>query len=287
MDAEKDTERLQRVAKELHTLSTYHTRPSGQGKITFWPNASMLKVSRGCEVSEKEKAKPGKRGCIKEFSQGSRRRMMRGIGAVDKTKGNPVFVTRTFPDKFPPVMECKRLDKIFHQRMRRRWPRVGGINRLEPQHRKAAHFHGLYWGVTEEEFYDFYKWICDTWYQLAGQGDENHLKFLRGELPGSKPCVTRVESWRGVMSYTSKYVAKKQADFGDEKTGRYWAWFHRENIPFATPVEVAVELCKAMDVIRYARRFAKIRGRDYPGLTIMCNANFWAEKLSLISKVKE
>jgi hypothetical protein len=36
---------------------------------------------------------------------------------------------------------------------------------------------------------------------------------------------------------------------------------------------------KAVEFIRYMRRFARIRSRDYKSLTITCNPDFWVNRL--------
>jgi hypothetical protein len=61
--------------------------------------------------------------------------------------------------------------------------------------------------------------------------------------------------------------------------GRWWGVFHRDNLPLGEVVNVEVTEEKAIEFIRYMRRFAHIRSRDYRTLTIICDANFWINRL--------
>jgi len=61
--------------------------------------------------------------------------------------------------------------------------------------------------------------------------------------------------------------------------GRWWGVFHRDNLPLGEVVNVEVTEEKAIEFIRYMRRFAHIRSRDYRTLTIICDADYWMNRL--------
>ena len=105
-----------------------------------------------------------------------------------------------------------------------------GIWKLEPQERGAPHYHCLIWGVDEEDLFDF---VAYTWYEIAGNNDRNHLKFHLGLLPNSKPCVSKVRSWRGVWAYASKYLGKTFEVAGWEGNGLAAFGDHGEIFPRA------------------------------------------------------
>jgi hypothetical protein len=250
-----------------------HNRPA----ITWYRGGSLLKSSRGLDCNTPV---GGKRGKIRYFSEAARRRMIRFLCTI-KRDAKCLFMTLTFPNDYPTVKEAKRILCVFERRLKRRWPEAAGIIKIEPQKRGAPHFHGLIWNISQAEYCDFLLWVIDNWYELAGQKDPNHKKFLQGLLPGSKLCVEPVKSWNGVMWYTAKYLAKTIEEFHGQFPGRFWWVINREKLPFAEMVEVPVSDRKALVTMRYMRRFAKIKSRNYPSLTISCRADHWAHKLEV------
>ena len=206
-------------------LSTAHIRP----RVSWRAGASLLQTSKGAVCPA---VGGGKRSKISGFSVASRRRLMRTIGAIRRDADLPCFVTLTYPGEFPTVERAKRDLKVFLQRLARRWPgQAGYIWKLEPQQRGAPHYHLLVWGVPVLELF---AWVVSVWYEIAGNGDPNHRAFHAGQLPGSRPCVERVRSFRGVWAYASKYLGKtfEVAEWGTQWTGRFWGIGGRESIPF-------------------------------------------------------
>jgi hypothetical protein len=255
-------------------LSTCHNSP----QIEYRVNASVMKVKRTQRPKREEEEKPKqegeKRGKVAGFSAKSRNRLMRTLGEV-RRDCLPVFVTLTYPFAFPDMAEhFKRdLDNII-KRLARKFPEVAGVWKLEPQKRGAPHFHLLVWGASYSELLSF---VPQAWYEIAGGGDENHLRWHKGELANS-PCVQQIESQRGVFWYASKYMSKEVGVMFSD-WGRWWGVFHRDNLPLGEVVNVEVTEEKAIEFIRYMRRFAHIRSRDYRTLTIICDANFWINRL--------
>lgn len=254
-------------------LSMGHISPF----IEWRAGASLMKVSKGGVA---EAVGGGKRRSIDGFSVKSRRRLMQTIAGVRRDAELPLFVTLTYPDKFPDPKQSKKHLDTFFKRMGRSFSH-GSIWKLEPQERGAPHYHLLVWGCDEEEFKKF---VPFAWYEIAGGGDVNHLMWHSGMLGnGNKHCVQRVRSFRGVWSYASKYLGKTFDVSGwDEKwTGRYWGVIHRDNIPFGSLEVLEVPYKDAVTVMRYQRRFAGLRSRASRSQTVYCDADQWIKKLQI------
>ena len=253
------------------TLSTAHKRPF----IIWTAGASLLKVTKGENSGQ---VGGGKRRMISGFSRASRRRLMQTIAQVKRDAALPVFITLTYPFEFPTPKESKRHLKIFLQRLKRAYSDIGLIWKLEPQERGAPHYHMLAWGVPIGELCDFVPYV---WHDIAGGGDKNHLLFHLGLLKKSEHCVSPVHSFRGVWAYASKYLGKTFEVSGwDEKhTGRFWAVVNRENIPFGQSCVYAIPLSQAVHIMRYQKRFAKLKRRKYPSLTTFCDADQWIQNV--------
>ena len=256
--------------KRAFPLSTLHISPF----IEYSAGASLLKVSKAepCDAPI-----GGMRGAIKGFSFASRRRLMHTVAKIQRDAELPDFVTITYPNEFPSALESKKHIDKFIKRLKRAFPGVGGIWKLEPQQRGAPHYHMLVWGADTLDLMCF---VVRSWFEIAGNGDERHLKFHQGSL-GNEPCVQKVRSLEGVMRYASKYLAKTFDVVGWDETytGRFWAVFNRQNIPFGEQRVYAIPLKKAQEIMRYQRRFAKLRSRNYKSLTTFCDADQWVENL--------
>lgn len=261
-------------------LSKAHIRPLGQEitqpYVEYRAGASILRSSRG---GVGKIIGGGKRGDIKGFSSSSRRRLLYTIGGIIKESELPMFITLTYPNDFALPDVSKRHLSMFIKRIRRQFPKVGLIWKLEPQKRGAPHFHMLAWGCDPVELQIF---VPQAWFEIAGGGDELHLMWHRGELRGTRLCVQPVQSWKGVWAYASKYLGKtfEVAGWEDIWTGRYWGVINRKNIPFGELVKHEVRESEAVQVMRYQRRFSGIK-KSSRSLTVFCDVNQWVEKLKL------
>lgn len=252
-------------------LSTAHISP----RIEWNAGASLLKVKNG-QVSEQVGG--GIRGNVKGFSKGSRRRLMQTIARIRQDAELPNFITLTYPERFPSPKESKKHLDIFQKRLRRMFPNIGAIWKLEPQERGAPHYHMLAWGQETEELLRF---VAKSWFEIAGNGDMKHLLFHLGVFKDSKPCVSKVRSFRGVWSYASKYLGKtfEVAGWDEKETGRFWGLLGRENVPFGEPMTMFITLKDAHQWMRYQRRFAGLKGRDYKSITIFCKSDQWVNRI--------
>jgi hypothetical protein len=251
-------------------LSTAHISPF----LEYRMGASVLKAHRG---GMSEQVGGGKRGDIKGFSYHSRRRLMLTIGAIRRDAELPAFVTLTYPEKFPAPGEAKKHLDIFFKRLARGFDQHGSIWKLEPQQRGAPHFHVLTWGANISDLAEF---VPSAWFKIAGGGDEKHLRWHLGEF-GNQHCVQPVHSWRGVWSYASKYLGKtfEVSGWSDKWTGRYWGLIKRGNVPFGELVQENVTRSKAVEVMRYQRRFSGLKSKGGKSLTIFCDAEQWIQNL--------
>jgi len=271
--------RLSPAAVAPAVLSTAHIRPS----VTWFEGASVFSVTLGKgSPSETDKKSGGKRGVVSSFSRQSRNRLMRKISEV-KRDCLPLFVTLTYPRDYQRY-DFKRDLKVFLQRIRRAFPGVCGVWKLEPQKRGAPHFHLLLWGVELDEVYQgvsFSEWVASTWYAVVGSGDCYHYLFHMGLL-GNEPCVSKVDSFRGVMFYVSKYMSKI-ISLSCVGWGRWWGVVNDDLLPRGQKITIPLERQSILDIIRYMRRFAfrksKARSRGYRSLSIICNADFWVRQL--------
>lgn len=259
------------------SLSTAHIRPR-PASIDVFLHGSLISVHR--PKGKIQQTGGGIRGNVADFSRGSRRRMLRKMAMTDK-RIKPIFITLTFPDKWPgSPKEWKRMLKIFIQRFRRQYTDSGGVWKLEPQARGAPHYHMLVW-MSEIEIESVIRWVSDNWYQVVGSNDLRHWKWHMGLLGrGNKACVGPVTSEHGVMGYAGKYIAKLADDYELDPAiraawsaaGRWWGVWGEKNIPWAEVVNIQVSDPVINDLFRYARRYAHMRGRSsWQSLTIFVN----------------
>jgi hypothetical protein len=244
--------------------------------VEWASGAGLLKVSQG--VPGKAPA-GGKRGKIKGFSFASRRRLMQTIARIRLDAPLPMFVTLTYPNKFPSPNESKKHIDLFRKRLLRTFPDIGYIWKLEPQERGAPHYHMLVYGVP---LHDLFMFTVTAWYEIAGGGDNKHLMFHLGAFRGSQPCVQQVRSRQGVMRYASKYLGKTFEVVGWDEVypGRFWAVVQKENIPFGQDMVMYITEKDAHAWMRYQRRFAHIKKHlNWSSLTTFCDADQWTQNI--------
>jgi len=257
------------------TLSKAHICPH----VEYRTGASILKTHRGGQ--KEDLIGGGLRGEVKGFSDASRRRLMYLIGGIRRDADLPLFITLTYPNAFPDAISSKRHLRMFWKRLDRYLKSLevayGLIWKLEPQKRGAPHYHILLWGCSLEVLSDF---VPGAWFDIAGGGDEKHLRWHKGEFE-NQHCVQQVYSRNGVMRYASKYLGKTFEVEGWQKVGRYWGIINRANIPFGELVQEDVTRSKAVEIIRYQRRFSKVKKRNNKSLTTFCDVDQWVDKLDI------
>jgi hypothetical protein len=161
---------------------------------------------------------------------------------MNKLYPTPLFVTLTYQG-FPTAKKAKRDLKVFSQRLKRRYPQVCGIWRVERQERGSIHFHLILWGISWLEPSE----LAELWTDVSDPGNQDALK--------ASTSVERVRSSRGTISYVSKYIAKTTND--SIIPGRQWGYIDRPKVyaMLDKPVIVPVPYATAAEMLdKYASK---------------------------------
>lgn len=241
------------------------------------------------ENKDSKNKKDTKRGRVSKFSYKSRVNLIRTLAQV-KRDALPSFVTLTYPKEFPFEAERWKRDlDTFIKRLNRAFPGVCGIWKLEPQQRGAPHYHVIVWGVSCSELQAF---VPQAWYEIAGDGNYDHYLYHIGAYDSSlhhgdkyhnkmEHCVQPVRSAKAMYIYVAKYMAKDiQEAWGN--VGRWWGIFFRDRIPFGEEVIFDTTDKRVIEMMRYFRRFAHIKSRNYSSLILICDVGQWLEKMQTI-----
>ena len=213
-------------------LSTSHIRPqrSDMWQATVYAGGSLIEVQGPGMRGQKG---GGKRGIIKRFSAGSRRRLLRGLNRV-KRDLLPIFVTLTYPDNFPgnPRVWKAHLN-AWLKRLKRQHPQAAGFWKLELKHRQsganageiAPHFHLLLWGLPESwEQADGRVWERRFFYQqqqeyAPGLVFWKQLKTRNGEFDSSCESSNGLECNGPVVEFVSERFNKEGEQI---RSVEYW-----------------------------------------------------------------
>ena len=253
-------------------LSTPHISPF----VEYRTGASVLKAHRGGQKDEQIGG--GVRGEVKGFSNDSRLRLMRLVAGVKRGAELPLFITLTYPNSFPDARSSKKHLDTFFKRFARAFPAHGSIWKLEPQKRGAPHYHLLTWGCQLEAVQGF---VPGAWFEIAGGGDLKHLTWHQGGFK-NQHCVQAVYSYNGVIKYAEKYLGKTFEVEGWKQAGRFWGVVNRDNVPLGELIQKEVPRKKAIEIMRYQRRFTGRKGHNKKSQTIFCDADQWIEKNGLL-----
>jgi len=184
-----------------------------------------------------------KRGKVTHFSAQSRGRLLDLLASIKQPalRVMPLFLTLTYPAVFPTAgAEVKRHLDMFLKRIKRELPHAAAIWKLEFQKRGAPHFHILLFGVT----FLHADWLAKCWDAVVKSGDKYHM--------AAGTSIERIKSWRGVMWYASKYVAKVDVGQVTDGCGRFWGVMSREKLP----IEI-IECALTFQAFYRARRVLK------------------------------
>jgi hypothetical protein len=217
-------------------LSTCHISPQAhlrKARVTIAIGGNTIKLTGPELAGDTMRAKALRhrqttRGSITEFSKRSRHRLLFKLGNIDQRQilYRPLMATLTYGDDWPtsPV-KWKRDLQALVKRILRRYPSAAIIWRMEPQKRGAPHFHLLIFNLRFLPFGQVAQWWAD----------------ITNGNPASCSRVERVRSWRGVMSYASKYLAKLDGDNRQflsgpngkalSEVGRLWGVINAEALP--------------------------------------------------------
>ena len=269
-------------------LSTAHIFPHLNDFIPahaeFYDNGDLVTVRRAkiwCRYEDPNGG--GKRGEVKSFSKASQRRLKHTLAKVDNSGRAPYFVTLTYPDQYPVSgLIWKRHLKNFWQRLERSYPDAAFFWVMELKRRKtgtnagefAPHFHLLVFGIPG--LVEFIPWLSQNWYEVVGSGSVDHLR--------AGTNIQLVRSRRRTAGYLSKalkYLSKADIEEIPEEWqyGRFWGVYGRSNVPWAHRWICKLTDKEAIKLIRYMRRFAGIKPRDYRSLSVIADSNQWADRL--------
>lgn len=187
-------------------------------------DAPLVKVARHRPQPRRPGSRP-LRAKIREFSRKSQSRLRRCVGRVNRRvwKG-ALFVTLTLhPDVYPGGRGAKRYLDRWLQEVRKRFPGVYYLWKMEYHKTGRVHFHCLLFGIDAAKFEREARWL---WWQIVRPPEafaRHHLRVVKNALV--RGChVERVKSSRFAALYVAKYVGK---GFGgdipaEESPGRFW-----------------------------------------------------------------
>lgn len=187
-----------------------------KGRVDLY--AGRLDIIPEHTVQRRVEPRDWKRGVVGDFSHSSRRRMQTHLSKIHGDHyQTSLFLTLTYHNAWQGREPRKDLD-VYIKRLRRRFPGVAYVWRLEAQKREAPHFHLLLFfegRLTDSQKSD----ITNQWHTLVEPNSEYH------SLYGAK-LERDLDGMEGVRVYISKYCAKP-SDMGEAQPewwqGRYWA----------------------------------------------------------------
>jgi len=195
--------------------------------IAFVESQGSLLSMRVTGLKTRSGAGKHKRGIIRVFSRASRVRLMRFMARLKTRKIRATFITLTFTG-VPSNEEAKRCFKRFTMRLKRAFEKAAAVWRMEFQERGAIHFHLLVFNLP-------------FWKQAELQ--KTWEKCTREKV--SIVDIRLVHGARSIMSYISKYIAKKDdraitsledgsyqhADEKNKLSGRFWGYINKKLLP--------------------------------------------------------
>ena len=225
----------------------------------------------------------GIRGDVTTFTRQSRMRMLRLLASLkvekrDGYRSQVSFLTLTTKAMLHPRL-AKRALRTFLKRIKRKYPSVAAVWRMEYQKRGAPHFHLIMYNCP---------WIDKSWVQV-GWGE-----VVNEERPFTR--IERVRSYRNLMGYASKYVAKVQegapgfnkgtyltahvslGEVEKDNPGRVWGCFNRKQLPFAHSLADSIPYDACWFHLKaYCQNFWPwIYDKEDAGFTVFCDNPYHA-----------
>jgi len=276
-------------SKRQHTLVNTHTAPqpvtTGYTHYDFIP-ARLRVYGHSVELLPSKPARfrskigGGIRGCVDGFSYAARRRLMRTVSRINTGRlGCMGFVTLTYHHNWQ-GRDIKRDLDNYIKRIRRHFPGVAYLWRLEYQKRGAPHFHVLLFfpphqsdkGQIEESS------LSDPWHSVVDEGNIHHAKH------GSKVRVFE-DGYEGVSIYATKYCAKLGKDGVKKLDGIGLYWGKSRNLPLNPIDEVILSDSQDVNARRLCRR--KLKGSKNPSARRYANTVVLGHKSEVFLKDNE
>lgn len=193
----------------------------------------------------------GTRSKIRGLSKGSRRRLVFLINQVPSIE-EAFFVTLTMREASEDFKQWKSWLNRIKASLRKSYPLMSGLWRLEFQKRGTPHFHLLLFPNTNGDLQLLRNKISKYWMNAVGR---DNVDLDRGI------SVERIRDMKKSGFYLAIYQAKDEQDRKDIPTGRLWGFINKKNFPVAkyqgSEVQDFEELiwCK-----RIYRRYIKANG---------------------------
>ena len=197
-------------------ISPYGFAKRVKGRVDLY--AQRLDIIPEHTVQRRVDGRDWKRGVVGDFSYSSRRRMQTHLSKIHGDYyQTSLFLTLTYHNDWQGREPRKDLD-TYLKRLRRRFPSMAYVWRLEAQKRLAPHYHLLLFfedRLTDSQKSD----ITLQWHMIVDPESEYH------SLYGAK-LERDLDGMEGVRVYISKYCAKP-SEMGEAQPewwqGRYWA----------------------------------------------------------------
>jgi hypothetical protein len=210
------------------------------------------------QLSSPKRHGRGMRDRVRGFSRESRWNLLRRLASINRRafkdfKGRIIFMTLTYPEKYPEDPElCKNHLKALRKRLQREYGTFAAFWRLGIQTRGAWHFHLLLFvGPSIGSISKLRRFISTSWYEVTGKVSEGHLRA------GTR--VVAVKRWKEATSYVERYMAKPEAFPKGLETGRIWGVWNEELLPVRWET-AQVSLRDAFRIRRIYRKLAKRKG---------------------------
>ncbi len=180
----------------------------------------LLTISQPPPQTRPSTAKPPKRGIITEFSRSSRKRLWYLLSSIDYRRfARPVWTTLTYHHGWSSDPSAiQRHVNTFLTDLRRQYPTITYIRRVEYQRRGAPHHHLLMMLPAGDDRLSSpaaHAWIAETWHRIADPSSIDHRAH------GTH--TVNVESWRHLATYISKYLGKVADGEKNVRLNRCWA----------------------------------------------------------------
>lgn len=250
-------------------LSLPHISPREVGSFEFFDGGRLLRLKGVGPVNQNP---PPTRGTIKGMSRASARRCFDACMSIDRRAvGAGWFVTLTYPGQYPADCEQWKRDRdTFVKRLRREYPGICGLWKLEPQERLAPHYHLLLFPADGGRISK--AWVSLAWYEVVGSKRPEHFRV------GTR--VERLRSWNGVTSYAAKYVAK---EVDGKLLPEWWhgcRWWGRIGKLPTSPVQGELDPAAFFRACRQLRKYVskatgrKVRTYGAAGIKVYASPEF-------------
>lgn len=166
-----------------------------------------------CEKPLPKRKVGGLRGAVTGFSKASRLRMIKRLAAIKRAVlADGLWIDLTYPHVMQDGRRARRDLFTFLKRLKRAFPGVSGIWKMELQERGAIHFHIMGWGAD----WIPHDWLAAAWYEICDTGNPDHL--------AAGTSIHAVHSAKRAGVYASKYQSKEVEGYQDIE-GRWWGMF--------------------------------------------------------------